>query len=50
MAIQKLQKMAGKKKSHKHIKAEQLIANGQSIRIIKESDFKKLVHHAQSIP
>lgn len=35
--------------SYKHIKAEKLIAKGQSIRVIKESDFKKLVHHAQPI-
>lgn len=39
-------KLAGKEKSSKHIKAEQLIKKGQSIRILKESDFKELVNHA----
>ena len=42
-------KLAGKEKSSKHLKAEQLISKGQKIRIIKESDFKELARHAQSI-
>ena len=42
-------KLAGKDRSSKHLKAEQLIAKGQQIRIIKESDFKELVVHAQEI-
>jgi len=43
---QDIAKLAGKEKSSKHIKAEQLIKKGQSIRILKESDFKELVNHA----
>jgi DNA polymerase-3 subunit epsilon len=43
---QDISKLAGKEKSTKHIKAEQLIKKGQSIRILKESDFKELVNHA----
>ncbi len=39
-------KLAGKDKSLKHLKAEQLIAKGYKIRIIKESDFKQLVVQA----
>lgn len=39
---QDISKLAGKEKSSKHIKAEQLIKNGQKIRIIRESDFKAL--------
>ncbi|MBN2375037.1 MAG: hypothetical protein JXD22_01450 [Sedimentisphaerales bacterium] len=46
---QDVSKLAGKEKSSKHLKAEQLIAKGQNIRIIKESDFKELVRYAQSI-
>jgi DNA polymerase-3 subunit epsilon len=46
---QDLSKLAGKEKSSKHLKAEQLISRGQRIRIIKESDFKELVNHAQTI-
>jgi DNA polymerase-3 subunit epsilon len=41
-------KLAGKEKSSKHLKAEQLIAKGYKIRIIKESDFKALVNNVQS--
>lgn len=41
-------KLAGKDKSAKHLKAEQLIAKGQKIRILKESDFKELVTTAQT--
>jgi DNA polymerase-3 subunit epsilon len=36
-------RLAGKDKSSKHIKAEELIASGVPIRILKESDFKALV-------
>lgn len=36
---QDLSKLAGQSKSSKHRKAEQLIANGQPIRIVAESDF-----------
>lgn len=43
---QDISKLAGKEKSTKHIKAEQLIKKGQNIRILKESDFKELVNHA----
>lgn len=46
---QDISKLAGKEKSSKHLKAEQLILNGQRIRIIKESDFRELVNHAQII-
>jgi len=45
---QDVTKLAGKEKSSKHIKAENLISKGQKIRIIKESDFKELVVHAAS--
>ena len=40
---QDITKLRGKEKSSKHMKAEELIAKGQKIRIIKESDFKDLV-------
>ena len=46
---QDVTKLAGKTKSSKHIKAEQLIKKGQGIRIIKESDFKELVNHILEI-
>lgn len=46
---QDVTKLAGKAKSSKHLKAEQLIAKGQKIRIIKESDFKELVNQAHEI-
>lgn len=36
-------RLAGHEKSNKHRKAEDLIAKGQAIRIIRESDFKKMV-------
>jgi len=39
---QDINKLAGHKKSSKHRKAEKLIKNGISIRILKESDFKEL--------
>jgi DNA polymerase III subunit epsilon len=45
---QDITKLAGKEKSSKHIKAEQLIKKGQGIRILKESDFKELVNHAET--
>ncbi len=40
---QDLHRLAGHKKSSKHRKAEGLVANGQKIRIIGESDFQRLV-------
>lgn len=46
---QDITRLAGKEKSSKHLKAEKLIAKGQQMRIIKESDFKELVTHAQNI-
>jgi DNA polymerase-3 subunit epsilon len=44
---QDVSRLAGKEKSSKHLKAEQLITQGQSIRILRESDFKELVNQAQ---
>ena len=46
---QDIERLAGKAKSSKHIKAEQLIKQGQKIRIIKESDFKELVQHMNEV-
>jgi DNA polymerase-3 subunit epsilon len=46
---QDVSKLGGKAKSSKHIKTEQLIAKGQGIRVIKESDFKELVNQANQI-
>lgn len=46
---QDVTKLAGKTKSSKHIKAEQLIKKGQGIRIIKESDFKEFVNQVTEI-
>ena len=46
---QDVTKLAGKSKSSKHLKAEQLIAKGHRIRIIKESDFKELAKQAHEI-
>jgi DNA polymerase III subunit epsilon len=40
---QDIAKLAGHEKSSKHRKAEELIAKGTPIRILKESDFKELV-------
>lgn len=40
---QDIQKLAGHEKSIKHRKAEELIAKGYAIRILKESDFLHLV-------
>jgi DNA polymerase-3 subunit epsilon len=42
---QDLRKLNGHEKSSKHIKAEQLIAKGKSIRILGESDFMRIVLH-----
>lgn len=39
---QDIRKLAGAGKSSKHRKAEELMAKGQSIRIIGESDFGQL--------
>ena len=36
---QDISKLLGKKKSSKHLKAEELKTKGQKIRILKESDF-----------
>ena len=40
---QDVDRLEGKDKSSKHIKAEGLIAKGQLIRILKESDFMGMV-------
>jgi len=40
---QDIKRLVGNEKSSKHRKAENLISNGQSIRIIRETDFKELV-------
>jgi len=40
---QDISKLAGHEKSSKHRKAEALMAKGQDIRILRESDFKRLV-------
>lgn len=40
---QGIEKLAGHIKSSKRRKAEELISKGQSIRILKESDFSQLV-------
>jgi DNA polymerase III subunit epsilon len=40
---QDIRKLAGHEKSSKHRKAEELIAKGQSIRILRETDFRSLV-------
>lgn len=44
---QDIKRLAGHKKSSKHRKAENLISNGQPIRIIRETDFKELVNLAE---
>jgi len=41
-----LRKLAGHDKSSKHRKAEELIAKGQPIRILGESDFQRVVLHS----
>jgi DNA polymerase-3 subunit epsilon len=43
-----LRKLNGHEKSSKHRKAEELIANGQPIRILGESDFRRIVLQAAS--
>jgi DNA polymerase III subunit epsilon len=45
---QDISKLVGKKKSAKHIKAEELIVAGQAIRILKESDFLELANQCQN--
>ncbi len=40
---QDISKLAGKAKSSKHLKAEELIAQGCPIRILRESDFQSIV-------
>ncbi len=40
---QDITKLAGKSKSAKHLKAEELLSKGHQIQILKESDFKELV-------
>ncbi|PHN29461.1 exonuclease domain-containing protein [Pseudomonas sp. ICMP 460] len=40
---QDISRLAGKIKSSKHVKAEELISKGQKIRILGESDFKALL-------
>jgi DNA polymerase-3 subunit epsilon len=42
---QDIEKLAGRDKSSKHRKAEQLIAKGQRIRIVCEADFMSLVDY-----
>jgi DNA polymerase-3 subunit epsilon len=44
---QDIQKLAGHEKSIKHRKAEELITKGHAIRILKESDFLRLVDLAE---
>jgi len=46
---QDITKLAGQEKSSKHRKAEDLIAKGASIRILKESDFKELVRFSNEL-
>jgi DNA polymerase-3 subunit epsilon len=40
---QDVSKLAGKTKSSKHLKAEELNSQGCSIRILRESDFQSIV-------
>jgi DNA polymerase-3 subunit epsilon len=40
---QDIRRLAGHQKSSKHRRAEEFIANGQAIRILGESDFRRLV-------
>lgn len=40
---QDISKLAGHKKSSKHRKAEKMIKNGHDMRIVRESDFKRLI-------
>lgn len=43
---QDIKKLAGHEKSSKHRKAEELIAKGQAIRILRETDFRELANLA----
>ena len=43
---QDISRLAGKAKSSKHLKAEQLIGAGHSLRILRESDFLELVKNS----
>ena len=45
---QDIRKLGGKTKSSKHRKAEQLISEGQPIRVLTESDFRSLVESQAS--
>jgi len=45
---QDVTKLAGHEKSSKHRKAEQLVACGHRIRIVRETDFKALVRSARN--
>ena len=38
-----IRRLAGHEKSSKHRKAEELMTRGQTIRILGESDFRKLL-------
>lgn len=46
---QDIMKLAGHDKSSKHRKAEGLIAQGQQIRILMESDFRAMVDQAEEV-
>jgi DNA polymerase-3 subunit epsilon len=43
---QDLRKLAGRERSNKQIKAEELIAGGQAIRVLGEGDFLRLIEQA----
>jgi len=45
---QDVRRLAGHEKSSKHRKAEELICEGQAIRIVRETDFRELVSLANS--
>lgn len=47
---QDILKLAGQEKSSKHRKAEALIAKGQRIRIVGESDFQRLLAMGDCLP
>jgi len=44
-----LRRLNGHEKSSKHRKVEQLIANGQPIRILCESDFRRIVFRPAAV-
>ncbi len=46
---QDISRLAGKSKSSKHLRAEELISQGCDIRILMESDFRALVESAHSV-